>query len=353
MLEARLLNNEASSQLDLLSFYTLVVRQWAITMMAGTDSDAGARAAVSLKPLVEHVNGLVLALIQNSVGSLPSAPNNGSVSTLALLAVLDFYEEVAAVLALRRDDVLASVQELIPPPAAVYTLHFHQSAAVVSRLYAVLANYKRGLEAAMSRRPGRSAAAALAMANNSNQNNQPLSMPLTDHERARVNLFNGYLMDVCNCLWRSRAFSSTDTNALGCRVDGAVVGRLAGYVQSLLDRDLPLAAAFSLSHSPTLCLQAISYLRQLEEEALEAASNAGSTSGDGGSNSLPLQRRHAGPVTQAALLRLSNSGGLRITWQAYRSGLLVHLEKQGLGGIASLMYNTMKNLMTARASSGG
>lgn len=346
LLEARILNNEVSSQLDLLSFYTLVLRQWRITMMAGTDDQAGTKAAVSLKALIEHVNGLVLALIQNSVGTSPPAPNSGSVSTIALMGVLDFYEEVTAVLALRRDDVLASVQELIPPPAAVYTLHFHQSAAVVSRLYAVLANYKRGLEAAMSRRPGRSAAAALALTNPGGNNAQPLSMPLTDHERARVNLFNGYLMDVCNCLWRSRAFSSTDTNALGCRVDGAVVGRLAGYVQTLLDRDLPLAAAFSLSHSPTLCLQAISYLRQLEDEAMEAASNAGSTTP-------PLQRRHAGPVTQAALLRLSNSGGLRITWQAYRSGLLVHLEKQHLGGIASLMYNTMKNLMNARASQGG
>ncbi|ERT02869.1 hypothetical protein HMPREF1624_01172 [Sporothrix schenckii ATCC 58251] len=357
LLEARLLNNDVSSQLDLLAFYTLVLRQWRITLMAGTDDDVSNKVAGSVAALVEHVSGLVLALIQNSVGASPSAPNNGGVSTIALLGVLDFYEEVTAVLAHRRDDVLASVQELIPPPAAVYTLHFHQSAAVVSRLYGLLANYKRGLEAAMSRRPGRSAAAAALALNNSNNDGQPpkpLSLPLSDHERARVNLFNGYLMDVCNCLWRSRAFSSTDTNALGCCVDGAVVGRLAGYVQSLLDRDLPLAAAFSLLHSPTFCLQAISYLRQLEDEAMEAASNVGSGSGDSGSNNpAPLQRRHAGPVTQAALLRLANSGGLRITWQAYRSGLLVYLEKQHLNGVASLMYNTMKNLMNARASSGG
>ncbi|CAK7236286.1 hypothetical protein SBRCBS47491_009586 [Sporothrix bragantina] len=354
-LEARLLDNHASSQLDLLSFYTLVLRQQAISILAAgdgdNDNDPGCmKAAAFVQALIQHVNGLVLALIQNSVvySSSPSLVSGGA-ATRPLLAVLDFYEEVTAVLALRRDGVLACVQELIPPPTAVYTLHFHQSAAVVSRLYAILANYKRGLEAAMARRPGRSAAAA-ALAQTQSQTDaqrQPLALPLTDHERARVNLFNGYLMDVCNCLWRSRAFSSTDTNALGCRVDGAVVGRLAGYVQGLLDRDLPLAAAFSLSHSPTICLQAISYLRQLEDDAMEAA-------GANHSNTAvqPLQRRHAGPVTQAALLRLAESGGLRVTWQAYRSGLLVHLEKQGLGGIASLMYNTMKNLMNARASSG-
>ncbi|CAK7226241.1 hypothetical protein SCUCBS95973_006134 [Sporothrix curviconia] len=361
-LEARLLDNHASSQLDLLSFYTLVLRQQAITILAAGDGDSSTdpgsmKAAAFIQALVQHVYGLVLALIQNSVAySSSPASVSGGASTRALLAVLDFYEEVTAVLALRRVGVLACVQELIPPPMAVYTLHFHQSAAVVSRLYAVLANYKRGLEAAMARRPGRSAAAAaLAQAQTrADAQRQPLALPLTEHERARVNLFNGYLMDVCNCLWRSRAFSSTDTNALGCRVDGAVVGRLAGYVQGLLNHDLPLAAAFSLSHSPTLCLQAISYLRQLEDNAMEAAGASKNNNNDdnNGSTMQPLQRRHAGPVTQAALLRLAESGGLRVTWPAYRSGLLVHLEKQGLGGIASLMYNTMKNLMNARASSG-
>ncbi|CAK7263079.1 hypothetical protein SEPCBS119000_000300 [Sporothrix epigloea] len=358
-LEVRLLNNLAPSQMDLLSFYTLVLQQQAIRMTAtegGSDIDPGSvQAAAFIQALVQHVSDLVLALIQNTT-NYSSSPISvaGGTSTRALLAVLDFYEEVTSVLSLRRDGVLACVQELIPPPTALYTMHFHPSPAVASRLYAVLANYKRGLESAIVHRPRRSAAAALASAQSDTvvlpqTELQPLALPLTDHERARVNLFNGYLMDVCNCLWRSRAFSSTDTNALGCLVDGAVAGRLANYVQGLLDHDLPLAAAFSLSHSPTLCLQAVSYLRQLEDDAVEVAA---AEDYDNDRSSPPLQRRHAGPITQASLVRLAESGGLRLTWPSFRLGLLAYFEQQGFGGISSLMHNTIKNLMNARASSG-
>ncbi|CAK7271179.1 hypothetical protein SEPCBS57363_004485 [Sporothrix epigloea] len=366
-LEERLLKIIATSQLDLLTFYTLVLRQQTIKMKATDDSNgsntdpSSVQAAAFIHALVQHVNDLVLALIQNTYElSLPPVLVAGGTSTRALLLILDFYEEVTIVLALRRDGVLACVQELIPLPKALYPLHFHHSPAIVSRLYAVLASYKRALESAIVHRPRRSASAALASAqpdtaaasqsqSQTQSQLQPLALPLTDHERARVNLFNGYLMDVCNCLWRSRAFSSTDTNALGCLVDVAVVGRLAGYVQGLLDQDLPLAAAFSLSHSPTLCLQATSYLRQLEDEAMESAAVDDS---DNASPTPPLQRRHAGPITQASLSRLAESGGLRLSWQAYRLGLLVYLEKQGFGGIGSLMNNTIKNLMNTRASSG-
>ena len=339
-LEARLLNNMAESQLDLFTFYTRVLTHWAVSLST-KETDEGAEEAASILALVQHVHNLVLALLQNAPEA-SSSTSGGGASTLAALAVVEFYEQVASVLALRHDSLLACVQDLIPPPAAVYILHFNQSSAVESRLYAILANYKRAMEAAMARRPSRSSAGSTTIINLGS----PLGNPLKEDERARINQFNGYLMDICNCLWRSRAFSFKDTNALGCRMDSAVVSQLSDYIQGLMDHELPLTSAYNLTHSPTLCLQAISYLRQLEDEAIEAASNA---PGDHG-NVQAIQRRHAGPVTQAALLRLASSGGLSIAWQAYRSGLLVYLETKGLGGIAALMYNTMKNLMNSRSA---
>ncbi|OAA64506.1 mis6 domain containing protein [Niveomyces insectorum RCEF 264] len=274
-LEAKLLDNSVASQLDLLTFYTLVLRHWAVALAAGDGhvDDAAASApapgtnkGAALTAFIQHVNGLVLVVLQNSISTTGlgspepgDRPWGGSVSTPSALAVLAFYDEVVAVLALRRDDVLAQVQELIPPPAAVYTLHFHQSAAIASRLYAVLAAFKKALEAAMARRPGRGGGPAGPTATEPvDATLATLAPQLTPQERARVNLFNGFLMDVCNCLWRSRAFSASDTNAQGCRVPGAVVDRLAAYVQGL-DRDLALTAAFSLSYSPTFCLQAVSH----------------------------------------------------------------------------------------------
>ncbi|EPE09405.1 mis6 domain-containing protein [Ophiostoma piceae UAMH 11346] len=339
-LEARLLNNMAESQLDLLTFYTRVLKHWAVSLST-KEKDQGAEESAWILALVQHVNNLVLALLQSSP-EVSSSASSGGTSILAALAVAEFYEQVASVLSLRHDNLLACVQDLIPPPAAVYILHFNQSSAVESRLYAILANYKRAMEAAMARRPSRSSTGSTTIVNLGT----PLGNPLKDDERARINQFNGYLMDICNCLWRSRAFSFKDTNALGCRLDSAVVNQLSDYTQGLMDRELPLTSAFNLTHSPTLCLQAISYLRQLEDEAIEAAS----TSSEGRTNGQAIQRRHAGPVTQAALLQLANSGGLKIAWQAYRSGLLVYLEKHGLGGIAALMYNTMKNLMNSRSA---
>lgn len=100
-----------------------------------------------------------------------------------------------------------------------------------------------------------------------------------------------------------------------------------------MSTDLSLATAFGLSHSPLLCLQSLSYIRQLEEDEME-----------------DLHARHAGPVTQVSLGRLANRGGLALSWQEYRSGVLEYLEAKGFGGISDLMYNTMKNLMRARRS---
>lgn len=311
-LESRILDNSPSSRLDLLGFYTRVLHGWRSVLAATADAatQPGNGEAAALSGFIRHVSRLALVVLQTS----PAASASTSVSTDAAMAVLDFYEEVTATLGLGRADVLEQVQAVVPPPELVYTLHFSHSAAVVSRLYAMLSAYKRALETAMARRPGRQ---------------------LTAAERARVNLFNGFLMDVCNCLWRSRAFSASDTNAQGCRVAVELVPVLARYVQSV-DRDLTLTAAFSLSHSPTLCLQAISYLRELEDAAIGSDDS--------------VRRRHAGPVTQTSLVQLARSGGIDVSWAAFRSGLLDYLTGRGFGGVSALMHNTMKNLMNARPS---
>jgi centromere protein I len=43
-----------------------------------------------------------------------------------------------------------------------------------------------------------------------------LSMPA--YSRDFVNYFNGFVMDLCNCLWRNRALNNADKNALGCQI---------------------------------------------------------------------------------------------------------------------------------------
>ncbi|EDN90612.1 hypothetical protein SS1G_00012 [Sclerotinia sclerotiorum 1980 UF-70] len=204
------------------------------------------------------------------------------------------------------------VRITIPPPQVVYTLYFSSNLSVIARTCNILALYKKAFEMAMAPRTNPAAPA--------NQS----------YPKEYVNRFNGFLMDICNCLWRSRAFYTIDVNALGCLLPEQTMGTLSSYI-SKLETSLSLSSLFSISCSPAICRHAITYMRELEDQAEDE-----------------INVRHAGPVTQVSLKKLGNDGGLSISWQDYRLGVLKYLEGKGLPGAGELMYNTMKHLMAAR-----
>lgn len=154
---------------------------------------------------------------------------------------------------------------------------------------------------------------------------------LHHYEADYVNGFNGYLMDCCNCLWRGRAFNSVDRNAQGCLVSPAQVTALEAYVAAL-DQGLALHSLFTLSHNPVTALQSIAVVREREDE----------------DEGMGLEIRHAGPVSQESLKRLAIDGGISMAWSDYRLAVLKRLEDQGAGGVATMMFNTMRNLMERR-----
>lgn len=199
---------------------------------------------------------------------------------------------------------------MIPPSTLVYVLHFSLCPNTVSRLCAILSNYKAGFQKAME-------------------------TSRSDYTSEYINEFNGFLMDICNCIWRSRAFNRNDVNSHGCLVPSSLTEDLASYINSLnMGGSLP--TLFSLSYSPILGLSAISYFRELEDEELERGSGE-------------LSTRHAGPVTRASLNTLANNGGLKVAWDDYRLGVLTYLERKGITGVGQLMYNTMTNVMKRRS----
>ncbi|KAK1655196.1 Mis6-domain-containing protein [Colletotrichum phormii] len=287
----------AESQLALLKLYQNLLRRWTFVLnsLDQIPKDASVSAFFAV---MEHASIIALNVVQAS----PSAAVHGG--------VLDLYEQAAASIS---DATLQPLLRIANPPAQlIYLLFFSHSLANVSRLCTVLAIYKKGFEMAMSRR-------------------QP-----TTYAPSYVNHFNGYLMDICNCLWRGKAFNDGDKNALGCLSAPPVTQRLRRYVEDL-GMDLTLPTLFGFSYSSLLSLQAIECIRELEDRELAANEDAIST-------------RHAGPVTSNSLARLADARGLRITWSEYRIIVLRALEGKGLGGIPSLMKNTMKVLMSSKSA---
>lgn len=281
------------SKLRVLQFYKDLLDRWT-TYTLSQDSPTK-EAAKALASLIRHANVLSLTIAQSSQ----------SVTTFS--RILSYYESTAVVITYPS---LQSIVRITTPPAElVYTLNFTSSLEIVSRLCAILALYKRAFELAMAPRQ---------------------AADIEAYPKEYVNHFNGFLMDLCNCLWRARALNTTDPNALGCLINYHVTSALTSYVGGL-DTLLALSSLFSFSTSPALCLLAISYVRDLEDSMEDS-----------------IERRHAGPVTQASLKQLELDGGMKLAWQDYKLGVLQYLENNGVAGVGELMYNTMKHLMAAR-----
>ncbi|KDN65820.1 hypothetical protein CSUB01_05003 [Colletotrichum sublineola] len=283
------------SQVALLRLYQNLIRRWTFVLRS-LDQIPKDTPISAFYDVMEHASIVALGLVQAS----PSVAIHGS--------VLDLYEQAAASIS---DPILQPLIRIANPPAQlIYLLFFSHSLANVSRLCAILATYKKGFETAMSRR-------------------QP-----TIYAPSYVNHFNGFLMDICNCLWRGKAFNDADKNALGCLNARPVTLRLQRYVEDL-GMDLALPTLFGFSCSPLLSFQAIECIRELEDREQAANEDA-------------IATRHAGPVTANSLAKLAEARGLRITWSEYRIIVLRALESKGLGGIPALMKNTMKVLMSSK-----
>jgi centromere protein I len=197
----------------------------------------------------------------------------------------------------------------VPPATLVYNLFFAASPITAARVCSVVAKFKEGFQIAMD------------VAN-------------ITYTPKHIPEFNGFLMDICNCLWRQRALSDEDANANGCLIYRPLVEDLASYITSL-SMGGSLATLFSLSYSPTFSLFAISFLRDLEDAVEEE---------DG------LDVRHAGPVTKATLRTLGNRGGINLSWDDYRRGVLDYLDNRGLNGIEHLLSITIGTLRQKKST---
>ncbi|GAW12582.1 hypothetical protein ANO14919_019520 [Xylariales sp. No.14919] len=291
-IERRILGGTSHSQLQILRFFTSLLRRWIVHCLSAEERLP--RAPESAAHLVAHVNNLCLALIQTS----NNLETHGK--------VLDFYYQTAS-LASNAFLLTHTQATAVPPATLIYNMFFSASPLTASRVCSVVAKYKEGFQLAMS------------VAN-------------INHTPKHITEFNSFLMDICNCLWRQRALSDEDANAKGCLVPRSLVEDLSSYVASL-SIGSPLGSLFSLSYSPHFSLFAISLLRELEEEVEEQEG---------------LNIKHAGPVTRASLSVLGNRGGINLSWDGYRRGVLGYLVSHDMSGVEHLLSITIGTLRQSR-----
>lgn len=289
--------------------FTKLLHHWK-SILQSQDSPPS-HTSSSLAALVQHVNPLALTVLQSSAGLHGES------------AVLDFYEQSAR---LTMDPKLIShVRIELPPGSIIYSMLFSGSLFSMSRMCHILAGYKKGFELAMS---------------SSSRHDGSKAPDVPIYERGYVSLYNGYLMDMCNCFWRARALHEGDNSAHGCLIPRVTVSALASYVTSV-DTTFSLGSLFSLSNSPLLCHQSIQAMRKLEDDAM--------------GKDRSIRVRHAGPVTQSSLAELETSGGAHLSWHEYRLRVLEHLSAEGLTGVTELLKCTMtvlKKSIEGRAQKG-
>lgn len=307
-LELAVLDEHLNSRIALLEFYSGLIRQWGVILRSRpTTPDE----CTPLSGVIIHAELLASSVLEFSAEGDQQSPKSTSV------AVLDFYKTLSDLFSHAPQD--SRFRLTLPSAQTVYTLAFTPNAAVISALNSVLAVYKSAFEASLN-----------------SQVLQAQSSPAYGTDL--VGRFNGYVMDMCNVLWRNRALNTEDPNALGCLVPEPTVTALTSYIRELseaakhYDREsafnISVASIFSLGHHAAFCNLSAACFADLEEDQ---------RIGD----DRPRLRK---PVTQKALQALEKDGGAKTTWQEYRVHMLDWLDGIGCRGTSILMRSTMKAL---------
>ncbi|MCJ1347638.1 hypothetical protein MMC31_005866 [Peltigera leucophlebia] len=167
-------------------------------------------------------------------------------------------------------------------------------------------------------------------------------------------------MDICNLLFRSRAFKTTDANALGCLLPASITTFLESYLVAI-SPTYHLSDLFSMSYNPALAALSTSAFRELEEAEIFGSSNKRIRRSSSDDHHRHRQQRDEveqhdskeggiiirhppGPVSQRTLAMLAEEGGIVMGWKEYRLEVTDWLAERGVEGLSELIGCTMKGL---------
>lgn len=323
-LEKAIFDDSVTSKIVLLRYYSSLIRHWGTSIRAEEPTPSPSESLSILKQVIWHAE-LLSSTILESPSSLQNKDDTGFPEKY--LSVLQFYTSIAQLYS--HAPTRANIQLTIPPAQTIYTLTFTSTLTHISILSSILAIYKSSFESSLT---------------STFLHNPSAPEPL--YPTKTVGQFNGYIMDICNLIWRNRGLNTDDPNALGCLIPATVTASLKDYVHRLNDAaeanydessgaDILryyVPSMFSLSHHVALCGFAAACFRDFEDETL---------AGEGDDSE---RVRLGKPVTQKALVELEKQGGVKVSWQEYRLKVLEWLDERGSEGIGELMRSTMKAL---------
>lgn len=312
-MELALLDGTLSSRAALLEFYSALINQWGVKLRT---QPSVSDESVPLSRAIRHAELLASSVLEFLPANNDAAPQ---VSKPSVVSVLEFYRNLADLFSHASSN--AHIRLTVPLAPSVYTVAFTPSLSTLSILNSILAGYKSAFESSLT-----------------STFLEPENPPEPLYATTLVSRFNGYIMDMCNLLWRNRALNEEDPNALGCLIPTATVTALTDYISDLnetsrrYDRESAFNASalsiFSLSYHVALCNLSAACFADIEEEQ-----NVGTDR--------PRLRK---PVNQKALQALEKDGGAKVTWQEYRVQMLDWLDAVGSRGTSDLMRSTMKAL---------
>lgn len=321
-------NGDPHSRIDVINYFCSLVQRWATIIRPKPNH----RSEPPLTQLIEKIEPIIFAMS----GSLTSFPLPQR--TLLSISILQFYTTLAEVYT--HAPTTTSIRLTVPPASLVYQLIFSPTLTHISSLSSILSKYKISFEESV---------AAQKQDREPSQEKQDRPKP---YPTAIVAQFNGYVIDICNLLWRNRALNTEDANAVGCHIAKSTVEEWKQYLQDLNDVQenayrYQLSSVFSLSYNSILSASSAACFREIYKEAKQKNESGigngnGNKNGAGGADyitGIPSQ-----PVTQRSLSALKDDEGISVGWQEYRLRVLDWMDERGCAGIGELMRRTMKAL---------
>ncbi|KAF9583775.1 hypothetical protein BGW38_008575 [Lunasporangiospora selenospora] len=229
---------------------------------------------------------------------------------------------------------------VVPDSTIVYRCYLSDNGMAISRICRVIYQYKQAFEAfEHEQQMEYERLIQLSLEEHAREHGEdsekdpevPVPPEVPGYSRDYVIQFNSLVMDICNFIWRNRAFNKTDKNARGFLVDSNTVGHVR---QVCADGGLAVNNMLSLTHSAAFAGFSARFLSTLEDQY-----------------NIPAEKRLRAPASNPALKDMMANGGLNIAFEDYRVQYLDYLEQEGFEGVCRFLYDCITNLVQRKLQS--